>query len=101
MGIRPVMKLDLVTPMHDDGTGTIDYPARPAGKFQNISSITLFFDENYGLDELYQTEITFIGFKGRATNMKRRAVETVYESRGMKKDHQVPDEYGSTARNLY
>ena len=31
-----------------------------------------------------------MGFKGKGTNVKRRAVEAVYETRGMKKDHSVP-----------
>jgi len=102
--LTPAMKLDLVPPEHEEETanGTIDYPVRPAGRFQNISSITLYFPDNFGVDETIQTEITFVGFKGKATNFRRKAVQCVYESRGMLKDHKVPDgELGSKTRNLF
>ena len=94
--LPPDMKLDLLPPEHslgDDGEpGTLDYPVRPSGKFQNIGSITMYFNDNFSGEEEYrQTEISFVGFKGKGTNMKRRAVEAVYESRGMLKDHKVPD----------
>jgi hypothetical protein len=45
--------------------------------------------EDYDEDRV-STEITYVGFKGKGTNMKRKAVEAVYETRGMKKDHKVP-----------
>ena len=101
--LPPAMKIELVPPGHDDGSGTIDYPLRPAGRFQNINSITLYFNENYsGEEENCQTEITYVGFKGKGTKMKRRAVQAVYETKGMLKDHKVPDDaMGSTANNLF
>lgn len=98
--LEPSMTLELLPPEHGVG-GTIDYPLRPAGRFQGASSITLFFCDNYTKainpdEDSVQTEITFVGFKGKGTNVKRRAVETVYESRGMKKDHKTPSaEYGA------
>jgi hypothetical protein len=103
--------------------GTIDYPLRPAGRFQNISSLQLFVADNYSTmppvavhhqqqqqgnnnattttneeDEHHgrvaPTEITYIGLKGQGTKMRRVAVEAVYESQGMPKDHKTPsDEY--------
>jgi hypothetical protein len=85
------MTLELLPP-HHFVEGSIDYPLRPAGRFQNVSSISLYFVDNY--DEEKSTEITFIGLKGKGSNMKRMAVETVYESRGMPADHKVPDEFG-------
>ena len=82
------------------GGGTLDYPLRPASKFKYCTSVTLFFGDNYaqrlaeaeGRDDDHRipTEITFIGFKGVGTSIKRVAVEAVYESRGMMKDHKVP-----------
>jgi hypothetical protein len=85
------MTLELLPP-HHFAEGSIDYPLRPAGRFQNVSSISLYFVDNY--EEGKSTEITFIGLKGKGSNMKRMAVETVYESRGMLADHKVPDEVG-------
>ncbi len=91
----------------DEGTfgASLDYPLRPirpgdAPKFKYCNSITLFFMDNFahraaeadggnGDDGVIPTEITYIGFKGVGTTMKRQAVETVYETRGMKKDHKV------------
>jgi len=95
----------LVRPDHFP-EGTVDYPLRPAGPFQNISSLTIMVCDNYagtvqgdGIhheDDAISTLITYIGLKGRGTGSKRQAVETVYETRGMKKDHQVKgNEYGA------
>lgn len=85
--LDPQMTFELLPPYHFT-EGSIDYPLRPAGRFQNISSITLYFQDNY--DDEKSTEITFIGLKGKGSNLKRMAVETVYESQGMMKDHKVP-----------
>lgn len=106
--LKPVMEIDFISPEHEhevtanhqhdgEGPATIDYPVRPAGKFQNISSITMYFPDNFDSRNGHfpQTEISYVGFKGKGTNVKRRAVDCVYESRGMKKDHTVPsDEMG-------
>ncbi|KAL3778010.1 hypothetical protein ACHAW5_003433 [Stephanodiscus triporus] len=52
--------------------------------------------DNYGVDvdddghDTVQTEITYVGFKGKGTNVRRRAVEAVYETMGMKADHKQP-----------
>lgn len=90
----------------ENQTGTLDYPLRPASKFRMASSITLFFGNNYAQNlaeaegdddaDVIPTEITYIGLKGRGTSMKRVAVECVYETRGMKKDHKTPGaEFGA------
>jgi len=81
------------------GGGTLDFPLRPASKFKMCTSITLFFGDNYaqkfaeaaGDDDCdaIPTEINYIGFKGTGTSVKRVAVECVYETRGMKKDHKT------------
>ena len=88
-------ELELLPPFHFV-EGTIDYPCRPAGKFSNISSMAIFIQDNYDDSGASPTEITFVGLKGKGTRMKRGAVEAVYESRGMPKDHKVPDgEFGN------
>ena len=94
--LEPAMVLDLLPPEHGVGLGTIDYPLRPAGRFQGAASVTLYFPDNYAREadpdgDAVQTEITYVGFKGKGTRVKRRAVDAVYESRGMKEDHKVPD----------
>ena len=76
-------------------------PLRPAGRFQNISSLTILFVDNYNGgeeeddDDEISTVVTFVGLKGSGSRQKRMAVETVYESRGMKKDHKVKGEFGN------
>jgi len=89
------------------GPGTLDFPLRPASKFHMCTSVTLFFGDNYaqklaeaqgddGEDNVVPTEINYIGFKGSGTSVKRVAVECMYETRGMKKDHKTPSaEYGA------
>lgn len=86
----PQMELELLPPYHF-AEGSIDYPCRPAGRFQNISCITIFVQDNYDESGEQPTEITFVGLKGKGTHMKRMAVDTVYESQGMPSDHEVPD----------
>ena len=106
--LEPTTTITLVPPSHqwsdEHANGTIDYPLRPAGRFQNISEIALYFCDNHAMpeghgassnmddydDDRMSTEITYVGFKGKGTNMKRKAVKAVYETRGMKKDHKVP-----------
>ncbi|KAL7435325.1 hypothetical protein ACHAXH_003133 [Discostella pseudostelligera] len=106
--LDPTATITLVPPSHqyteEYAGGTIDYPLRPAGRFQNVTEIALYFCDNYGMppgygsshdmddtdEECVPTCITYVGFKGKGTNMKRQAVEAVYETLGMKKDHQVP-----------
>mmetsp|Transcript_18949 Transcript_18949/g.34274 ORF Transcript_18949/g.34274 Transcript_18949/m.34274 type:complete len:250 (-) Transcript_18949:147-896(-) len=106
--LEPTATLSLVPPSHqwheNHAGGTIDYPLRPAGRFQNVSEIALYFCDNFGMPEgsggsndmddtdedRIPTGITYVGFKGKGTNMKRKAVECVYETQGMKTDHKVP-----------
>lgn len=86
-------ELELVPPDHIVD-GTVDYPCRPAGRFQNISSLSIYVMSNYDQSNESGTEITHIGLKGKGSNMRRTVVEAVYESQGMPKDHQVRgDEY--------
>jgi hypothetical protein len=98
--LPPQQTLELLPPDHLEG-GTIDYPCRPAGRFQNISSLSLFVENNYNSnanddddddddDENGGTEITYIGLKGKGTKAKRMIVEAVYEAQGMPEDHKVP-----------
>jgi hypothetical protein len=99
---------EVQTPTNDSHKGgTLDYPLRPAVKFKYCNCITIFFGDNYAqkisesqghVDDLdaMPTEITYIGFKGAGTGTKRVAVECIYETKGMKKDHKVPDgEFGA------
>ena len=94
------MNMDLLPPYHFVD-GTIDYPLRPAGRFQNISSLTIMVLSNYageesgGDDDDTSTIITYVGLKGKGSKQKRMAVEAVYESRGMPEDHKVKGEFGT------
>ena len=98
--LPPAQQLELLPPDHmPDAAGTIDYPCRPAGKFSNISSLTIFFVDNYDASGDQGTEITHVGLKGKGHGVRRQAVETVYEAQAMPKDHHVPSgEFG--ARNV-
>lgn len=106
--LEPTATITLVPPAHQWDSNhvgaTVDYPLRPVGRFQNVSEIALYFCDNYAMpeghggssdmedydDDRIPTEITYIGFKGKGTNVKRKAVEAIYETTGMKKDHKVP-----------
>ena len=45
--------------------------------------------EEYDEDRV-PTEISYIGFKGKGTNVRRKAVKAIYETTGMRRDHKVP-----------
>jgi len=53
--------------------------------FNNIGSVTMFFDAAYGDAE--QVKINFINLQGEYTAAKARAVETLYESSSIASDH--------------
>ena len=80
--LEPQMKLELLPPQHFV-EGTIDYPLRPAGRFQSISSVIIFVADNYSGDEELSTVITYVGLKGKGTHQKRMAVNAVYETQPM------------------
>jgi hypothetical protein len=59
----------------DNFTGELEWPVR-VSKFTNVTLLWLFFPDCSGDDH---TVITYIGFKGENSNLKREAVTTVYE----------------------
>merc|ERR1719419_1768522 len=54
-------------------------------KFNNIGSLTMFFDES--IDDAEQVTISYINLQGEFTANKARAVETLYESSSIASDH--------------
>lgn len=94
--MEPHMQMELLPP-HHFVEGTIDYPLRPAGRFQNISSLTIFVADNYSGEEGLSTIITFVGLKGKGTNQKRMAVDTIYEVKPMPAKTKM-DGFTATAR---
>jgi PITH domain len=92
--LPPQQQLELL-PTHHLPDGTIDYPLRPAGRFQNISVLTIFFMDNYDEDMQSSTIVTHVGLKGKGTRMRHGVVAAVYESQGMPKDHKVRDLLGA------
>ena len=94
--LPPAQEIELLPPEHIPD-GTIDYPVRPKGRFQNISCLSIFVQDNMDDSGEAGTEITYVGIKGKGSHMRRQAVETVYEARGMLKDHKTKaDGYGGT-----
>ena len=101
--LEPSQEFYLASPDHEHDVhhenASADYPLRPAGRFQNVTSLVLYFPEpNYSDDDDIQTEILYIGFKGKGTNVRRKAVDTVYETIGMVENRDVRAEMGG--RNL-
>lgn len=56
--MTPAMTLELVPPHHERDGETIDYYVTNRGKFQNISSITLYVRDNFGGDDGSLTEVS-------------------------------------------
>eukprot|EP00002_Diphylleia_rotans_P016180 TRINITY_DN3144_c0_g1_i3.p1 TRINITY_DN3144_c0_g1~~TRINITY_DN3144_c0_g1_i3.p1 ORF type:complete len:153 (-),score=45.53 TRINITY_DN3144_c0_g1_i3:103-561(-) len=78
--------------LQQDPQGRLEYPTRYA-KFQNVSTLVMFFPSNHGSRT---TKVAYIGLKGESTNYKREAVNTVYELRPVKKDESVPGDFASS-----
>lgn len=87
--MEPQMKLELLPP-HHFVEGSIDYTLRPAGRFQGISSLTIFVADNYSGEDELSSIITFVGLKGKGTNQKRVAVDTIYEVTPMAEGNKTP-----------
>lgn len=94
--LEPQMQLELLPP-HHFVEGTIDYPLRPAGRFQNISSLTIFVADNYSGDDELSTFITYVGLKGKGTRQKRIVVDAIYETKPMPGDHKT-ESFSTLAR---
>ena len=62
----------------DCDAGEVEYPTQ-FSRFQNVSRLSLFIENNYGGDN---SRIYYIGLSGVSTNWKREAVQTVYELLG-------------------
>lgn len=54
--------------------------------FNNVYSLTLFVEDNYGEDV---TQIYWIGFKGDFMSLNREPVEVLYEKAANPKDHEL------------
>lgn len=83
----PVQEWDL----NENFNGEIEYPTT-VSKFNGVYSIDLHIPASFGASF---TEVTFIGLKGEWESRRREAVQAVYESRAMPKDHKVPEEQGA------
>lgn len=59
--------------------------------FANTTHLTLFFVDNFGEEA---TRVGYVGFKGDWMELKREAVEVLYESAARPSDHKVAGEVG-------
>lgn len=83
--MEPVQEWELL----ENHQGLIEYPVKTA-KCNGVHSIDLHFPRTFGGDDCPMS-ISFIGFKGEFEERRREAVNAVYESRPIPKDHAVPD----------
>jgi PITH domain len=81
--VPPVQANELVA---DSGGIEVDYPTKYS-KMQNVSSISIYFSDNFGADA---TIVSFLGFKGESTHFRHGVVEAVYESKPQAADHKQP-----------
>ncbi|KAL8275909.1 hypothetical protein Esti_000171 [Eimeria stiedai] len=72
--------------LSEDFHGSLEYPLKVT-KLQNVSSLSLYFPENFGGG---CTEIFYIGLRGVGSKYQRKAVQTVYEAQANVKDHKQP-----------
>ena len=61
-------------------------------KFMNCSSISMFFDQNFGGDETHVRKIIFFGECSKQAVNPGVATNVVYESRGNPDDHPMPED---------
>lgn len=89
-----VQTLDI--PIHT-GQEYIEIPVKRA-LFNNIHSLTLFIKENHSNGEVNSTTLSYLGFKGDFTRLKKDPVITLYETAANPAEHKniVPGaQYGS------
>lgn len=60
--------------------------------FNNVYSLSLFFDDNYG-DVV--TRVYYLGFKGEFMRLNREPVEFLYEKAANPKDHELVQGVGN------
>ncbi|KAI4133391.1 MAG: hypothetical protein LQ347_002194 [Umbilicaria vellea] len=60
--------------------------------FNNVYSLTLFFEDNYGDDA---TRVYYLGFKGEFMRLNREPVEFLYEKAANPRDHKLVQGVGS------
>eukprot|EP00172_Hildenbrandia_rubra_P000670 Plantae.Rhodophyta-Hildenbrandia_rubra.ctg13669.p1 GENE.Plantae.Rhodophyta-Hildenbrandia_rubra.ctg13669~~Plantae.Rhodophyta-Hildenbrandia_rubra.ctg13669.p1 ORF type:complete len:236 (+),score=36.02 Plantae.Rhodophyta-Hildenbrandia_rubra.ctg13669:242-949(+) len=83
--------------------GEVEYPTKYT-RFQNVSRLWLYVNQNFGADV---TKIQYIGFKGTSTKYKRQAVEAKYEIRplpgktgNLENERDVPGIMGESSWNV-
>jgi PITH domain len=57
--------------------------------FNNVSTLTLFFEDNWGEGEEDVTRISYIAFKGEWMKLIKEPVVVTYEAAANPKDHQI------------
>lgn len=57
--------------------------------FNNVHSLTLFFEDNQSEGDEDVTQLTYLGFKGSWAPLNRKAVEVMYEAAANPADHKV------------
>jgi hypothetical protein len=65
-----------------------EYPTKQT-KFSNVTSVTLFISRNFGGE---CTKISYVGFKGEYTTLKRDPIITICEIAANPTDHKVDGE---------
>jgi len=87
----------LVVPLPPPGQDVLELPVkRPL--FNNTHSLTLFFEDNHSGGEEDVTSLSFLGFKGDFTRLRKDAVVAFYEAAANPADHKnlVPGAQYST-----
>lgn len=67
-------------------------------KWNNTTSIDIFFENNHGNGEEDVTRLQYLGFKGEWTLLNREAIVVSYEAAANPKDHKVMQGLGVGAQ---
>lgn len=84
-GGKPTQAWELV---RESVAGGVEYPTRYT-RFQNVTSLALFVDRNFGAEA---TVVQYLGLKGEFTRYRREAVVATYEARPLAGDHKAGEE---------
>lgn len=58
--------------------------------FNTVTSLDLFFEDNWGAGEEEVTRLSYLGFKGEWMRLNREPVSFLYEAAANPKDHTLP-----------
>ncbi|KAK2805995.1 hypothetical protein FQN50_006010 [Emmonsiellopsis sp. PD_5] len=86
--LPPTQTLSIPQTLTGTSSDVLELPLNRA-QFNNTTSITLFFEDNWSRGEEEVTRVGYVGFKGSHMALSREPVSFLYEAAANPRDHKV------------